>query len=65
MTGRIYMTYPLVLQPIAPAEYGELLRHCTGCTSCREVPDRECSFAAGLRRQWSAAGRAARARRGV
>ncbi|WP_405924736.1 hypothetical protein [Streptomyces sp. NBC_00035] len=57
------MSRPLVIRPIAPAEYEALLRHCTGCDSCRSVPDRECPRAGALRREWSAARRAALAGR--
>lgn len=54
------MIRSLVIRPIAPAEYDELLSHCARCYTCRTVPEHECPQAAPLRRQWSAAGRAAR-----
>ena len=47
------------LTPPADAEYQALLEHCAQCYSCRTVPQRECPRAAALRRQWSAARRAA------
>lgn len=50
----------LLVRPTAPVEYDELLAHCTTCTWCRENPGTECTRAGVLRRQWSAAGRAAR-----
>ncbi|WP_371551686.1 hypothetical protein OG266_39435 [Streptomyces sp. NBC_00554] len=52
MTGRAYMRYPLVIRPIAAPEYEALLTHCTGCDSCRAVPERECPRAGALRREW-------------
>lgn len=57
------MIRPLVIRPIAAAEYNKLLSHCAGCDSCRSVPERECPYARALRRRWSEAGRAARSRR--
>lgn len=46
------MSQRIAIQPIAAVEYDALLRHCTGCTSCRSVPERECPRAGALRREW-------------
>lgn len=64
MTDRIDMRYPLVIRPIAPAEYDRLLTHCTTCTWCRENPTTECTRAGVLRRRWSAERRAVISRSG-
>lgn len=47
------------ITPPADAEYQALLEHCAKCYSCRTRPERQCPRAAALRRQWSAARRAA------
>ncbi|MCX4576512.1 hypothetical protein OHB41_25735 [Streptomyces sp. NBC_01571] len=56
------MSAPSV-QPIAPVEYGALLDHCSGCRSCRSVPERECPQAGALLQEWSTAQRAERGTR--